>query len=243
MRGGAILIKMTLGILLLGNGTFFGQGAQSTSQGSPGTNNWRDVPVPLHAHPDTGPAEVRKARDDYWARFFPAPQNGFDGAFPVGAVIPPNLPEIRQEPGAFWAIATFVDYDVHEISTGGVYTEIHFRIDRTVTSLATPQVGELIDVDLVGGTVQTSSGEIHHRTGSKDEWILAPSPGGRYLIQLYPIFLGSFYLAADYWDLSTGVARPVNDRDLMLARKGKSRVNGLSEADAVTYIRQLSSQK
>jgi hypothetical protein len=231
-------------MLWLGVATVCAQGAQSGSSNSNEPANWRDVPVPLHAHPDTASASDRKARDDFWARFFPATPNGVYTTLPDG-VVPANLPEVHQIPSSFWAIATFVNYDLHEIPVNGVYTEIHFRIDRIVThsASATPQIGETIDADLIGGIIQESSGEIHHCMGKKAEWPSKLNPSGRYLMQFDLISPGNFYLMVDYFDLSTGVARAASSRVRRLAQNGKSHVDGLSEADAVAYIQQATSQK
>lgn len=218
-------------------------GAQTTS--SSDSRNWRDVPVPLHVHPDAASAENRKARDDYWARFFPLSKDGPYFGAKVGAVEDPRSPEIRQIPGSFWAIATFVNYDLQGVSADGVYTEIHFRIDRIVTpsASATPQEGETIDADLLGGTCQEPSGEIRQYKGSKAEWPSGLDPGGRFLIQFDYFPQGDFYAMVDYFDLSTGVARAASHRVRWLKENGKSHVDGLSEADVVAYIQRAASQK
>jgi hypothetical protein len=203
------------------------------------------MPVSPQAHPDTASNSDRQARDDHWARLFPAPTDKYSSALPIIDTFGADQPEFLQISGSFWAIATFSGYDLHEVPVNGVYTEIHFRVDRIVTSPAstTPQVGETIDVDLVGGTVQKPSGEIYRCVGFKAEWPSTLNPGGRYLIQFYPVSPGNFYQFADYYDLSTGVARAASSKAWWFAHNGKSHVDGLSEADAVTYIQQLPSRK
>lgn len=240
-----MLNTKSIGILVLlltvcfgGIGTSSAQSSQSASTEVP---NWLDKPVPMHVHPDTAASADREARDSYFATFFPAPRGGLHSPGPSGTATVSNAPEILQIPGAIWVVGTFVNYDVYEISTGGIYTEIHFRLDRIIgpTGGATPSSGTIIDIDIPGGTVLTPSGAVHHKVGWKAMYDNAPSPNHRYLMQLLHVSEGNFYTPCDYWDVTTGVVTPTLSKHVMLARDGKSRLAGMSEADAVAYIQSL----
>lgn len=216
----------------------FSQTSQSPSvPGGTGPRNWRDVPVPLNAHPDAVSTADRAARDDSFALLFPAPRNGLV-AHLGGTVRPRQAPEIARVPGSFWAIGTFVDYDVYEIATGGIYTEIHFRLDRIIGPSHEPglQAGQVIDIDVAGGTVKTPSGEVHHREGWRDMYDNPMLPRHKYLIQLLPRSPGKYYEAVDYWDLTSGSAQAVLSSDVLHAREGVSQLHGRQEDEAVALI-------
>lgn len=234
-----------LGALSLGAVGLYAQSGQSNTVNSTKKQNWRDVAVQPDAHPDTASPADRQARDQFFARFFPATKDDLFFGLPVGAIVDPRLPEIRSYPDAFWAVATFVSFDVRDIAENEVYTEIHFRIERIVTTAAheIPQAGTMIDVDLMGGTVQTASGATLQRFSSKAQWFYTPNPGSRCLIQFEPMPSGNFYAPIDFYDLSTGVAHAASWRARSFVVQGKSHVDGLSEADAVAYIQQAAPQK
>jgi hypothetical protein len=227
-----------LTICLGANGNCSAQSNQSASTEVP---NWLDKPVPMHVHPDTASSADREARDSSFAPLFPAPSHGLHSPGPSGTATVANTPEILQIPGGLWVVGTFVNYDVYEISTGGIYTEIHFRLDRIIgpTGGATPNSGTIIDIDIPGGTVLTPSGAVHHKVGWKAMYDNAPSPNHRYLMQLLHVSEGNFYRPAGYWDVTTGVVTPTLPKDVVLARDGKSRLAGMSEADVVAYIQSL----
>lgn len=85
-------------VLLFGLIAFCAQDAQSISSGPTESRNWRDLAVPIHVHLDVTSAEARKARDDRWARFFSAPQNGYSGTLPVGASRSPSQRGLYRNP-------------------------------------------------------------------------------------------------------------------------------------------------
>lgn len=205
-----------------------------------GAPNWRDTPVPMHVHPDTATPRDRQARDGYFARIFPSARYGL---YPHvgGTATVPDAPEIQEIPGSFWVVGTFLRYDTYEISTEGIYTEIHFRIDHTIGSAEEelPKPGAVIDIDIPGGTVLTSSGDVHHKTGWKEMYDHAPNPNGRYLIQLIHVSEGNFYKPVDYWEITAGVLKPMLPKDVVRARDGKSRLAGMSEAGALVYLQTL----
>lgn len=227
---------VAIAMLSFGVAALCAQGAQSGSPNSNEPANWRDVPVRLHAHPDTASASQRNARDQYWGQFFPA-TGGFltttRGRHPIQ-----DLPEIVNLLDAFWAVGTFTGYDVYPISTAGIYTEMHFRIERVIgpsenTSL---RGGETFDVGAPGGTIAMPSGEIAQQKGWEEAYQYPPIPNGRYLIQLVPVPQGSFYIVKDYWDLTTGKVKPVLPRAKFLAQNGNSRLTGTNEDQAIDIV-------
>jgi len=212
------------------------QTSQSSSQGGAASNNWRDTPVRSNSHPDTISSSDRMARDGFFSKYFPAPRNGLYGH--IGGTSRVFLPETVQVPGSFWAIGTFISYDVHEVATDGIYTEIHFRLDRLIgpSSQHAPQAGQILDIDVLGGTAISSSGEVHHRVGWRATYDHPMVPQRRYLIQLLPNPQGNFYESDAYFDLTTGIVQAVLPADIIRSREGKSHLNGLHEEEAITYL-------
>lgn len=213
--------------------------AQGTQASPPSPMNWRDIPVRPHAHPDTASPKQRQARNDYWAKRFPTP--GSSTYIPHGALYDPRQPEIRDVAGSFWAIGTFVGYDVYEVPNGGAYTEIHFHLDQIIGPKAdtTPQVGTTLDVALSGGTVLTPSGEARKVPGGILPSSDAPKPGMRYLLQLVLQSGGDFYLPVDYWEITDGKVTAVTPQDRAIVRYGRPHLDGLPVADAVTYLQHV----
>ena len=128
--------------------------------------------------------------------------------------------------------------DVYEIATGGIYTEIHFRIDHFIGPLLEnkPYIGQVLDIAIPGGTIMTSSGEVHHHGGWKSDYEHPMIPHQRYLIQLLPHSPGIFYTALDYWNLTTGTVTATLPRNILAAREGKSKLAGMRENDAISYL-------
>ena len=211
--------------------------AAQVTQASPASPpNWRDIPVRPHAHPDSANPAERHARNDYWTKRFPTP--GSSSYIPQGALYDPRQPEIRDVPGSFWAIGTFVGYDVYEVPNDGAYTEIHFRLDQIIGPKAnnTPQAGTTVDVALRGGTVLTPSGEVRKVSSGVLRSSDAPQPRGSYLLQLVLQPDEGFYLPVDYWEITDGKVFAVTPLNRAIVRHGHSHIEGLSVADAVTYL-------
>jgi hypothetical protein len=135
--------------------------AQSQACGSGGPvdkNNWRQVPVPAHAHPDTVSAEDRKARDEYWTTAMPILKSG-DSDYPnfdqiSGSSMAGTEGPAAYDPTRYWVIGTFLGHDVHEVSGKTIYTEIHLRIDSVLGTHEkpnSPKVGSVIDFGIGGG--------------------------------------------------------------------------------------------
>jgi hypothetical protein len=237
----ALFVGAYLAFLLIGTVISYAQTAQ-TAQPSPSTsidaNDWRRVPVAAHSHPDTATnSKDRDSRDNYWTRISPPPPPNGGHITVSGALVDPRGPEIIPITGSFWAIGTFLSYDVYEAPSGSIYTEIHIRIDRFIgpATDSSPHQGQVIDVGIPGGSIAKSSTVKHeHIRQLAHQYELQPDK--RYLLQLLRVPGEQFYQAQDYWEISDGLITPVSMRDKLIARNGASHLAGLRETDAVTYI-------
>lgn len=205
-----------------------------------GLTDWRRVPMSPSPNSDLEKSSSdREARDNYWTKIAPPLSSKGGNTRISGVMWGPRAPEIRPIAGSFWAIGTFVGYDVHEASSGSIYTEIHLRLDRVIVpgTDTTPQEGKVVDIGIPGGVIRTPAGAIHQyfrKLASQYEL----QPGKRYLIQLLLVPNESFYEAEDYWEISNGVAVAVLPSDIAMVKSGLSHLAGLTETDATNYIQQ-----
>lgn len=221
------------------------QTRNSDNQDNSNSGNWRHKAVPVNAHPDTLSPEARLARDMIWEIASPPPlSDGRDSDLFSGA-IGNDYGEIYTEPDAIWVVASVIGYDVHRTSKGSIYTEIHLHIDKNVDPIHpdTSLAGATVDLGIPGGSVMLDDGSVHesHTTN----YIDYVRPGHRYLlcVQKAGVSEPDFYVNASGWDISDGIARSVFSREAAIAKRGKSSIEGLSEADAINGIEHLLSEK
>jgi hypothetical protein len=245
-----LAILITLAICILGRPLMAQNQTNVQTQASPiqvtnHQDNWRHTPVPANAHPDTLSPEARQARDKIWERASPPPlPNGRDSALALPGV-GSNYGEIYTEPDAIWIVASFIDFDVHRAPNGSIYTEIHLRIDKNVGPIhpGTPPVGTTVDLGIPGGSVMLDDGSVHE--SHTKNYIDYVRPGHKYLLCLHEAGVSEpdFYVNAEGWDVSDGIAHSVFTREVAIAKHGRSSVEELSEADAIQRIERLLSEK
>lgn len=218
----------------------------SSNQDASNPENWRHKPVPLDAHPDTLSPEARQERDKFWEKASPPPPppGGFGSTLPIGG-IRNDYGEIYAEPDAIWVVASVIAYDVHITSKGSIYTEIHLHVDKNVGPIHpdTPLAGTTIDLGIPGGSVVLSDGSIIETyTANYTDYVCS---GHKYLLLLQKTDVSKpdFYFQGGGWDVSDGIARSVFSREAAIAKRGRSTVDGLSEADAIMRIEHLFSEK
>jgi hypothetical protein len=203
-------------------------------QWSNAPNRWRLKPADEATQVDTVSPAERAVRS---AAYLPAYQVFFSGP----GVIDYNygLPDVGttdEDRKNTWVVGTFESYRVYSVDGGneGLYTEIHFKVDRVICGPAASTVarGSTVDVYDPGGRLRTVDGVVHSSELWPERYSFAP--GRTYLLELTPRMGGLF--RGGGWDVTDGVVRVSSVVDEVKAEEGKSELVGKTLAEAVAYV-------
>jgi hypothetical protein len=149
-----------------------------------------------------------------------------------------DTPGLSGPPQAIWEIAKFESFHVVAADQQYrlIYTEINFGVTQVLRQPSSLSLGPgaMLDSEVTGGRIKKPDGTI-------TSFRLFPErhsyrPGGTYLPQ------GTYDPATQYfdvykrWDLSSGKVVPGTLSEIDRAAKGKSKLSGLTIAEAVHYL-------
>ena len=233
--------------LLMGTAAAQARPSDSTK---PAANAWRLAPTPyLDWNKDVSPA-VRAQRDAFWDevthREWPLTVRRVEGAIGVGVGGPDygddgRQPEIPDVPNRAILTAAFTgDHSVLSASEKSIYTEIMMAVqqvfqDKTGSDNLAPHKD--VTLMLIGGTVALKSGKTLSDHVQPSE--LSLRPGRSYLLVLQYHKEGDWYELKEDWDITDGIVRANTRWGQYLAKKGRSRLNGL----AVEHLGQVLSEE
>jgi hypothetical protein len=224
-------------------------GAGQTSTDA--TDAWRQVPqvpAPEPADPHELQVFLRRAQEfdrtsfTHWPLDKPPSANGMGTGMSFGALGPGPHPEIPFYPHESIVVGTFTGFQTYVTpSHWSIFTVVRLEIDR-VLLWGDSGVSEGADVDLLlnGGTVIFLNGEVVSSdlyAGMANRTI---QPGHTYLLILgFDRGLEAFWGGAKAWDLTAGVAQPLDGLDIERTKEGKSRVGGLPKDQALDAVRKI----
>jgi hypothetical protein len=170
-------------------------------------NRWRSQPVDINAQVDPVPPGLRQKRNAYWSHILAESLDMVKrGRRLTVAEGSPMRLDLVPDPQATWVVAKFEGYTVVPVDPDSLvmYTEMHFRVERVIQQPKSMSLGlnEAIDVDLVGGTIKTPSGELKSFNVSPRPYSV--QPGNTYLMDLKYFDEDSAYNLRRFWKVENG---------------------------------------
>ncbi len=97
-----------------------------------------------------------------------------------------------------------------------------------------------VTVSVPGGTVQTSAGAVSFMTDPQEFFM---QPGKTYLLILYYMADGDFYVGTPSWDLSNGIVKANSYETRAKATRGLPTIVGLTKDELIRALDQRFSGK
>lgn len=206
-------------------------------------NRWQLTPVDVTLQSDTVSVDVRASRNNYLKPLLEADREASDN--PPGSItvtmpgpVLGDTPELSAPPHAIWVIAKFESFHVFAADPQYrlIYTEINFRVTQVLRqpSSLSFAAGTVLDYDISGGRIKRPSGSIASFRVSPERH--SYQPGGTYIIQGTYDATTEYFDLYNWWDVSSGKVVPGTLVEVDRAAKGKSKLSGLTTAQAVEYL-------
>lgn len=235
-----ILSLCTMSYLVLASN---GLGQIAREQHPVPANEWMKKASPPLEEADTIAPVVRYDRDTFFDDTIGSPEPLTPGTasrshMSEGSVYGevPEIPPLNAN--SLIITGRFESYrSILSASHRSVYTDIHVSVQRIVYQGSEIHVtpGADITIDVGGGTVDLGDGRVLSYLTDPREYALQPSRD--YLLVLTHVPSGDFFTVDRNWDITDAIVKPNTWHEAILAKKGRSRLSGLSVEAAISEVK------
>jgi len=204
-------------------------------------NTWMKTPMDPVSPDDVIPY-IRHLRDEYWDS-----QIGQFGTLTPKTAVhtstgdyvapvhdDPEIRDLRAEDAA--VVGTFSRYRTALSSSGrAIYTDVIFSVGHVFKDAERGRAlaGLEITVSVPGGTTQSAAGTISYMTDPQAYFM---QPGRTYLLVLYYVADGDFYVGTPSWELSGGVVKANSYRSQAMGSRGVPTIVGLTKDELIRTL-------